>query len=218
MLIEERETPLVTLGLIAVNVMIFIIMVTNPVVPSMLFSKFSLIPYNILRGKGLITLLTSMFIHSNLMHIFLNMISLLIFGPELERAFGRLRFSIIYFLSGISAGLVHTFYVLFFLDWRALLIPTVGASGAVFGILASYAVMFPFRRLMVFFYFPIIAPAFLVIGGIALIQILMAISQVAGQLNIGIAFAAHVGGFVAGLLMTLKFRESVRRKYWYIAL
>ena len=148
-----------------------------------------------------------MFLHGGWLHLLGNMLYLWIFGDNVEDRFGRIRFLVFYLLCGAVAGLAQVYS---HFDSR---LPTLGASGAVAGILASYLVQFPRARIAVLvpvFYFlrTFILPAWLVLGGWILLQIASLKLQTQGAG--GIALEAHIGGFLAGLLLTPLFRRKRR--------
>jgi membrane associated rhomboid family serine protease len=143
--------------------------------------------------------LTYMFLHANPMHLLFNMFSLYMFGRELERTVGARRFLTIYFLSGIVGGLA----------WVAITYPRaglcIGASGAIFGVLASFAVLYPDATMMIF-PFPVAIKARYLVAGIAFIEFLYLISPGQGD----IAYAAHLAGALGGFVYTMTvFRPGV---------
>ncbi|MEM1949191.1 MAG: rhomboid family intramembrane serine protease, partial [Candidatus Caldarchaeum sp.] len=155
-------------------------------------------------------------------HILLNMYSLFLFGRDVESYLGSAKFLFVYMVSGVAAALFHIFYFATFLSLEcspairpipaACLIPSIGASGAIFGIMGSYLVFFPHRRLYAFlWFFPIVAPAFAVIIGFILIQTLFMLTTPFST----IAYTAHVGGFLAGLVLSLPFKARGRTEWFY---
>ena len=176
-------------------------------------SEFGAVPILTINWIQPYRLVTSMFLHSGFIHLALNMFALFIFGPDIEMVLGKTRYLLLYFLSGIIAGLVHAYFIYFFFPYKRLLIaPAIGASGAIYGVMAAFAVIFPFRRIMIFMGFPIIAPALLAIMLMAILQTVYAFFDPFSQ----VAYAAHVGGFIAGLLMAFTFKPSLRRVHYYI--
>jgi membrane associated rhomboid family serine protease len=170
-----------------------------------------------------LTLLTSMFMHGGLAHLGGNLLYLWIFGDNLEDRLGHMRYFFFYLLCGIIASLSHVFsdYILN----ENHLIPSLGASGAISGILGGYLLLFPTRRITVFFLFTFISvPAFIVLGLWILLQVANGTGYLGGSEASGIAYAAHIGGFIAGLLLIKKFhpkeninfyrRRKVNRKFW----
>jgi membrane associated rhomboid family serine protease len=150
------------------------------------------------------TIFTSMFLHGGLMHLGGNMLYLWIFGDNIEASLGRVRYLIFYLLCGIAAALGQTLVA------PDSAIPMIGASGAISGVLGAYFVLHPRANIRVFVWlFVYISvwnlPAFLVLGGWFLMQLWSSLTAVAGQP--GVAFAAHAGGFIAGVVLVFFFRR-----------
>jgi membrane associated rhomboid family serine protease len=148
------------------------------------------------------TLLTSMFLHGGWMHLGGNMLYLWIFGDNLEKVMGHVRFLIFYLVCGVAAALAHIAF-----NARSN-VPTVGASGAISGILGGYMMMFPRNRVRVLTRGGVMAvPAFVMLGLWILIQLVSGLGAVATteETGGGVAFMAHVGGFVAGLILVRLF-------------
>jgi len=168
------------------------------VIPKEVISAFSqqwdLIPYNIL------TLFTSMFLHGGILHIFGNMLYLVIFGNNVEDSFGHFRFLLFYLISGLIAAVAQVSYD------PASTVPMVGASGAVSGILGAYLVLFPFARvktiLVIIFFIKVVdIPAVFLLSAWFIMQVLFSYSA-------GVAWYAHIGGFIFGLLAVRLFRRK----------
>lgn len=152
-----------------------------------------------------LTLLTSMFMHGGLMHIGSNMLFLWIFGDNVENRFGAIRYIIFYIVSGVAAAGCHIL-----LDPDSV-IPMLGASGAIFGVLGAYLVMFPRNKVNALFFVKIISlPAFLVIGAFAVLQVVNLVRLEPGKGGGGVAYMAHLGGFVAGVILGLFFRFTTK--------
>ena len=149
------------------------------------------------------SLLTSMFMHGGFWHLAGNMLYLWVFGNNIEDAMGHVRYFIFYLLCGVAAGLAHIVF-----NARSN-VPTVGASGAISGILGGYMVMFPRNRVRVLTRGGVAAvPAFVMLGLWILIQLVSSVGSVARTEQTeggGVAFLAHVGGFVAGLILVKLF-------------
>jgi len=206
-----------TWTLIAVNLVIgfatFLLKYVDPRSFEEIIIAFSAVPAYTILGREPYRLITSMFLHGGFLHLFLNMFSLFIFGPDVERVLGRPRYLLLYFLSGLAADYAHAYFILTFYPTRRLLYtPSIGASGAIFGVMAAYGVLFPFRRLFIFIGFPIIAPAIVAIFIMAFLQFVCALFQPFSQ----VAYAAHLGGFMAGLILTLIYRRGLKRVYFPI--
>ncbi|MEM3155674.1 MAG: rhomboid family intramembrane serine protease, partial [Nitrososphaerota archaeon] len=170
MYISREEMPVATFILIAINLIVFFSTFIFGRV--FMISNFGLIPITIMAPPnlytlfyGIFTIFSSMFIHDGFLHILFNMWALLVLGRDVEIVLGRPRFLALYFASGVVGGLAYAFTSYYFPSNRfAPLIPAVGASGAVFGVMGAFGVLFPRRPLALFLYLiPIIAPAYIVI-------------------------------------------------------
>ena len=206
--VQERPKAVYVIILINLAVFVYTFMLSNREMTRLAYT-FGVVPAFIMNGTALHSLVTSMFLHADFFHIFFNMYALFLLGRDCEVAYGSKKFILLYFLSGILAGILHSVYMYTLFPSDAYR-PAIGASGAIFGVMASYAVLFPFRRLFVFFgLIPIAAPAIVVIFGLALIQLLYAIAMPFSS----IAYIAHIGGFIAGLIITLIYKAGLRRYY-----
>jgi membrane associated rhomboid family serine protease len=206
--IPTLRVPIVTVALIAVNAAAFLWQISFGLQQSVLVG--GAIPYEILSFRDVgppdlvappLTILTSMFLHGGLAHIGGNMLFLWIFGNNVEDALGRVRFLLFYVAGGVVAALSQTFLSAAAGD---ALVPMVGASGAIAGVLAGYMVLFPRARVLtlifiVFFVRLVYLPASLFIGFWFAMQLLAAFAGLGG--GSGVAFVAHVGGFVAGFVL-----------------
>jgi membrane associated rhomboid family serine protease len=160
-----------------------------------------------------LTLITSMFMHGGIAHIFGNMLFLWIFGDNIEDRLGHIRYLIFYFVCGIIAGLSHVFATAMLAsDPSSLLVPSLGASGAISGVLGAYILLFPTKRVIVLLgWFAAPMPAFLTIGLWFVFQLISGLGVLgSGSQAGGVAYAAHIGGFIAGLLL-IKVFEIGRR-------
>jgi len=146
-----------------------------------------------------ITLLSSMFMHGGLGHIFGNMLYLWIFGNNVEHRFGHVRFLLFYLASGLAATAAQLAI------WPNSIVPNLGASGAISGVLGAYIVLFPRNRVnVIVFYHVVSIPAFMVIGLWAVTQFMHGFGSIAMTHQtdgVGVAYMAHVGGFVAGVVV-----------------
>jgi membrane associated rhomboid family serine protease len=206
--IQGGPAPLVTLGLVALNVLAFLFELSQPT-PGALQSfiqAWGVVPREYTLARDLAptiplpfwtTLVTSMFLHGGWMHLGGNMLYLWIFGDNLEKVMGRARFLLFYLACGIAAGLAHIFFS------GASTVPTVGASGAISGVLGGYLVLFPRNRIRVLTRGGIVAlPAIAVLGFWILIQLVNGFGSLAVRTQTdGVAYMAHVGGFVAGVVL-----------------
>ncbi len=206
---QRRLFPIVTYGLIVVNIIIFFLELLGG---ERFIQQWSFIPYEFLTNPigEFITLFSSQFLHAGWMHLGGNMLYLLIFGDNVEDKFGHGKFLVFYLLSGLAAAFAQ-FVVSLFSD-----IPTLGASGAIAGVLAAYLLLFPGRRVKVLVAAWIVnMPALLVIGAWIVIQLVSGVGTISSASSTGgVAYMAHVGGFVGGIIITLFFRSKVRPTYY----
>lgn len=155
-----------------------------------------------------LTLITSMFMHGGIGHLAGNMLYLWIFGDNLEDKMGHARYLIFFLLCGIIASLTHVFSDYLFSENH--LIPSLGASGAISAVMGGYLLLFPTRRVTIFFIFTFISvPAFIVLGSWILLQVANGTGFLGGSEASGIAYAAHIGGFIAGLLLVKRFVQGL---------
>lgn len=156
-----------------------------------------------------LTLLTSMFMHGGFAHIAGNMLFLWIFGDNLENIMGHFKYLVFYILCGILAGLSHVFAT-FFLG-QNMLVPSLGASGAISAVLGGYMLLFPTRGVHVWiFFFIVTIPAFITVGLWFVFQVLNGLGTLGGEEAGRVAYAAHIGGFIAGLLLVKRFADPSR--------
>ncbi|MGA7733732.1 MAG: rhomboid family intramembrane serine protease [Chloroflexia bacterium] len=227
----QRGLPIVNLTIIALNVLMFIVQV---MLGDPFTNGWSLIPREITTGQDLmgvfpvpgfdaqieltgaplgipyLTLLTSMFMHGGLLHIGSNMLFLFIFGDNVEDNFGSLKYLVFYLACGLGASFAQIF-----LGDPASVIPNVGASGAIAGVMGAYIVLFRQARVRVLIPLGRVStinavPAFLMIGvwiATQLLSVFVLEEQTTGG---GVAYWAHIGGFVVGLLLVFLFRDSSR--------
>lgn len=215
-----RRLPLVTWGLIGVNILVFFWeLLLGPDVDRF-FMTWGAVPAFITNPTRYpwapLTLLTSMFLHGGWMHLIGNMLYLWIFGDNVEDALGRLGYLLFYLAAGVAAGLAQVMVA------PSSQIPGVGASGAIAGVLAVYLVLYPtapVRVLVPGFYMMRIArlPALLVLSFWFVIQLFNGVLSLgaATMATGGVAWFAHIGGFLAGLVVGLGARAlGIRRTYW----
>jgi rhomboid family protein len=151
-----------------------------------------------------LTLITSMFMHGGIAHIFGNMLFLWIFGDNVEDRLGHVRYLIFYLVVGILASLAHVIStVMFASDQSSLLVPSLGASGAISGVLGGYIVLHPKRRVtVILFRFLTDVPAYVAIGIWFAFQLISGLGMLGGGSQLGgVAYAAHIGGFIAGVVL-----------------
>jgi len=188
---ERVSFPIVTLGLIAANVLVFLLELQqgDPFV-----LKYSVVPSEFFSGEQPVTnLVTSMFLHGGWAHLFGNMLYLYIFGDNVEDNLGKGKFLIFYFLCGIAAMLGQAFAA------PDSSIPSLGASGAIAGVLAAYLILFPHNRIRVLLFFPFIVTmsAWFVLGLWIAMQLLSGYTSQfrhASAAHGGVAYMAHIGG------------------------
>jgi rhomboid family protein len=193
--------PYVNYSLITINVIVFVweIIVTgyfsDEQAVAEIFSKYGAIPRSVLNGD-LISILTSMFMHGGIAHIIGNMVFLFVFGDNIEDRFGHIKYLLIYIAWGASAAIIHS---IFAVSAGGGMIPAVGASGAISGVMGAYLVMFPrakiFTVIIAFFITTVRIPALAYIPFWFILQVIFGLIDPFG----GVAYLAHVGGFVAGL-------------------
>jgi membrane associated rhomboid family serine protease len=213
--IPSRTTPYITITLIALNVVVFLYEFSLGARTNAFIFAFGLVPASF----SWFTVLTSMFLHGGLMHVGGNMLYLWIFGDNVEDRMGHGRFLAFYVLCGIAAALGQTF------TSPNSVIPMVGASGAVAGVMGAYFVLYPHSRIvtllpLIFMWQVVEVPAIFFLGVWFLMQFLSGVGSIASSVARepagGVAFWAHVAGFVAGLVGVLVFRRPERQavEWW----
>ena len=212
--------PVMTVGLIVLNVLVFLYQISlGPrdgelfvyqfgAVPAVIFGSQAL-PPELVAIPASFSIFTSMFLHGGFMHLIGNMLYLWIFGNNIEDAMSHGRFIVFYLLTGGVASMAH------FLTNMASPIPTIGASGAISGILGAYILLYPRARVLVliplgFFARIMYIPAGFVLGFYFVIQLFQGTFSW-GQGGGGVAWFAHIGGFVAGLLLVGLFKQRTVR-------
>jgi membrane associated rhomboid family serine protease len=200
---SRRTVPLVTYALIALNVLFFFVELRGS---DAFIGKWAFVPSRFLANPfgNILTLFTSMFMHAGWVHLGGNMLYLWIFGDNVEDRFGHIKFIIFYLLCGLAA----TFAQLAFSPGSN--VPNLGASGAIAGVLGAYILLFPKGKVKVLQGQQVIqVPALIVIGIWIVLQFFSSIGSIAnaGQTG-GVAYMAHIGGFLAGFVLTFLFRGS----------
>jgi len=235
---DRRSFPFINYLLIGLNIFVFVFLQNFGYNANFTFS-YAIIPAEILSGHDivtdnqaivdplsgqsfempglqatpipvLLTLITGMFMHGGLAHLGGNMLYLWIFGDNLEDRMGHGSYLLFYLLCGVLSGLSHVFSTLFF--GENLLTPCLGASGAISAVLAGYMILFPRKRVfiwMLFFVFSV--PSFVAIGLWFFFQLSNGLGALGGEQAGGVAYAAHIGGFIAGLLFVRRFAKRYRR-------
>jgi membrane associated rhomboid family serine protease len=225
--IPTRRFPIVTVVLIAINVIVYFLFeqglwglgdTGNEVV-----IEYGAVPFELTNpGENApgtpdvapfwLTILTSMFLHGSLLHLGGNMLFLWIFGNNIEDSMGRLTFIVFYLLGGFSALALQVAT-----DPDSTIV-TIGASGAIAGVLGAYARLYPRARvvtliIIIIFFTVVTLPALLVLGLWFLLQLLPAFSEPAGSAGGGVAYFAHIGGFLFGVLAIKLFANNVHEDY-----
>ncbi len=204
-----RIFPAVTYGIIAVNILVFLMEVYLDMMGSLnwFFENFAIVPSYIVQGENLYTLITAMFMHGGFAHIFFNMLYFYIFGNNVEDSMGSGRFILFYLLCGLCASLAQI-YVDPYSE-----VPNLGASGAIAGILGAYLVLYPTERIGVFLgYMYMRMPAVIVLLSWFVLQLFSGVLSFGVTGAGGIAFWAHIGGFIAGVILIFIFRKRKREQ------
>jgi membrane associated rhomboid family serine protease len=233
---DRTTPPIVNYILIAVNILVFVFLQQLGTNERFTYA-FSTVPLEIQTGRDIrtpdrivehpvtgqqllipglqptpfsvyLTLIISMFMHGGIAHIAGNMLFLWIFGDNVEHRMGHLRYLIFYLVTGILASLAHVVTtIMFATDQASLLIPSLGASGAISGVLGGYIVLYPHRRVtVIMFRFLTDVPAYVAIGIWFAFQLISGLGILGGgSQQGGVAYAAHIGGFVAGLVLVKVF-------------
>lgn len=234
---DRRSAPVVNYLIIAINILVFVLFQGLGTNDNFTYA-FATVPQEIVTGQDVvtpgqtardpatgylyaipgleqtplsvyITLLVSMFMHGGISHILGNMLFLWIFGDNVEDALGHTRYLIFYLVCGILASLSHVFST--YLLGQDPLIPSLGASGAISGILGAYLILFPNKQVTVFLLrFLTRVPAVVAVGLWFVFQLINGLGMLGGSSD-GVAYAAHIGGFIAGLLLVKIF--AVGRDY-----
>ena len=237
---DRQLTPFVNYALIALNIFVFVVLQGIGTNEHFTYA-FSTVPLEIITGHDIttaarqvidpvtgqrllipglgetpgtvyLTLFTSMFMHGSLLHLGGNMLFLWIFGDNIEDRLGHVRYLIFYLVCGLIASLAHVFTTYAFAtNESSLLVPSLGASGAISGVLGGYILIHPSRRVTVFlFRFLTQVPAWVAIGLWFAFQLISGLGMLGGgSQQGGVAYAAHIGGFIAGLVL-IKFFDIGR--------
>jgi len=199
----RRTAPLVTYALVALNVLFFFVELSGG---DAFIMKWAFVPSRFLANPSgdFLTLFTSMFMHAGWLHLGGNMLYLWIFGDNVEDRFGHVKFIIFYLLCGLAATFAQLAFSL------GSNVPNLGASGAIAGVLGSYILLFPKQKVKVLQGRQVIqVPALMAIGIWIVLQFFSGIGSIANtEQTGGVAYMAHIGGFVAGFVLTFLFRGS----------
>jgi len=216
--IPSRRFPVVNTALIILNGLVFLFEASlGPLALQSFINQLGLVPARFWAFGGLwrwLFIFTAMFLHGGWWHLISNMLALYIFGDNVEDRMGPGRYLIFYLLCGFAAGMAHLFV------YPSSPLPTVGASGAIAGVLGAYLLLFPHSRVItlipIFFFFEIIEiPAFFYLGFWFFAQLFNGLFTLAARVfqSGGVAWWAHVGGFVAGMALVPIFRRPPPRVY-----
>lgn len=213
--IPTRRVPVVNYILIALNILVFVFQSMLGSQEAALVYEFALIPVQLTNGVSLgdvTDIFTSMFMHAGLAHIGGNMLYLWIFGDNIEDRMGRGRYILFYLVGGLVASLTHI------ITNPYSQIPTVGASGAIAAVLGAYLVLYPQSRVLTlvplgFFIRMTMLPAVVVLGLWFVLQFFSGVMSIGGPDVGGVAFWAHIGGFVSGVVLAKLFARPEEPEY-----
>ena len=196
----QRTTPVVTYALIALNVLVFFLELSGG---DPFIERWSVVPRRLTQNPGgdFITVFTSMFMHGGWLHLAGNMLYLWIFGDNVEDRFGHAKFTLFYLLCGIAATIAQVAIS------AGSNVPNLGASGAIAGVLGAYLILFPRGNVKVLMGRGVVPmPALMVIGLWIVLQFINGVGSITQSTETGgVAYMAHIGGFVAGLVLTFLF-------------
>lgn len=200
--------PIATITLILVNVYVFWLELTYG---NTFIAHWALVPAQISSGRAWITILTAMFMHAGWLHILGNMLFFWVFGPQMEDLMGPLNFIVFYLLGGMAATVAQVFIA------PHSNIPNLGASGAIAAVMGGFLINFPSDRIRTviflgFFIDVAFVPAIILVGLWFLIQVFNEFGPLASLQSGGVAYMAHIGGFIFGLLFSRIFESSQRRR------
>ena len=207
-----HSVPIITYLLIVINIMVFIFQTMLGSYQEQFVYQFALIPNEVTSFSSLdsiFDIFTSMFMHAGLAHIGGNMLYLWIFGDNVEDRLGSGKYLFFYILGGVIASAAHI------LTNPTSRIPTVGASGAIAAVLGAYLVLFPSQKVLTLIPFGFwlrmtMVPAFVVLGLWFLLQFFSGVLSLGGPDVGGVAFWAHIGGFISGVIFGLLFKKPDR--------
>ena len=209
---DRQSTPWVNYLLIAINILVFVFLQQLGTNERFTYA-LSTVPFEIVTGRDVLvptpvplyfTLITSMFMHGGIAHIAGNMLFLWIFGDQIEDRLGHIKYLIFYLVCGVLASLAHVFTTAALAgSEQSMMIPSLGASGAISGVLGGYILLHPSRRVtVILFRFLTQVPAYVAIGIWFVFQLISGLGMLGeGSQQGGVAYAAHIGGFVAGLVL-----------------
>jgi membrane associated rhomboid family serine protease len=200
---SRRTVPLVTYVLIVLNLLFFFVELSGG---EPFIQRWSVVPRRLLENPGgdFLTVFTSMFMHGSWLHLLGNMLYLWIFGDNVEDAFGHAKYLLFYLLCGVAATLAQVMFS------AGSNVPNLGASGAIAGVLGAYILLFPRGQVKVLMGRGVIPmPALVVIGFWIVLQFVSGFGSITNRADTGgVAYMAHIGGFLAGVVLTLLFRAT----------
>ncbi|MCC6816835.1 MAG: rhomboid family intramembrane serine protease [Saprospiraceae bacterium] len=213
--VQGGHKPLFAYSLIVINCILFFYEFSlNHTSTEMLLFRYGTIPQEILNGEDLYTLISSMFLHGGWMHLIGNMLFLWVFADNIEAVIGSFNFIIFYLFGGIIASIIHVF----FNPYSEA--PMIGASGAISAVLGTYLVMFPASKikvLLLLFFITFYVPAIFFLGIWIVQQLVAGIGSISSASEqTGVAWWAHIGGFVFGIIIGFIIRSSYKNRYKYI--
>lgn len=199
--------PIVTTLLIAANTLVFLMELAGR---DTFINRWSLVPADIMAGRNWITILTAMFMHAGWAHILGNMLFFWVFGPEIEDVMGPLRYLIFYLLGGLAATTAQIL-----IDPTST-VPNLGASGAIAGVMGAFLITYPRDRIRTILFLGWFArvtfiPAIILVGFWFLTQLFSEVGALAQVQSGGVAYMAHIGGFIFGALTARVFESRSRR-------
>ncbi len=217
-----KKIPIFNILLISANILVFIYQnyfVSGGSEP--LFFRLGCIPYEFTHFVDIeppalipvpLTILTAMFMHGGWIHLLSNMLFLWVFGGNIEDILGHLKYLSFYIICGVAASLFH---IITNIDSQ---IPSIGASGAIAGVMGAYVFLFPTARIktlliLVIFIQVVRIPAIILLGYWILIQVLSGLAEFGSKAGSGIAWFAHIGGFITGFIIIIIFRKRRKRPY-----
>ncbi len=207
----RERFPLVNSLFIAINIAVYLHQFSlSPEEGEVFIQSYGAIPKEIVTRGEYVDIFSSMFLHGGMMHLLGNLLYLFIFGDNVENLMGSLRYFFFYALCGAGAACAHI------LSDAASPIPMVGASGAISGVLGAYMVGYPRARVLVFFpiFFFFRVPALIVLGVWFINQVAEGIAAMGVNLSGGIAWFAHIGGFLLGVGLVKFFEKRKKRREW----
>lgn len=224
---KPLKTPHVNRLILIANVIIFVVywLSNNNIyfkkeLAEVIENNFAMIPNDIIHGRRIYTLFTSMFMHGGWIHLLGNMLFLFIFGDNVESVFGHFGYLIFYFICGLAAAFAHIISILYLplfingVNTSSLVRGVVGASGAISGVLGAYFVLYPKSKVLTLVsYFILPIPAFIFLGYWFVMQWVFGIFDIGGD----VAYWAHIGGFITGMFLAstfgLKMKKALEKSF-----